>query len=58
MLMTGCTRPPALMRLRTLADPGTQDQAGGTYGSSLASIWSSAWSTFIHRVSSPGRTMS
>ena len=30
MLMTGCTRPPALMRLRTLADPGTQDQAGGT----------------------------
>jgi hypothetical protein len=58
MLPTGLARLPALARARTVADPGSRIKPARAHGRSLANIWLSASSTFIHKVSFPGRTMS
>jgi len=58
MLPTGLAWLPAPVRVRTVADPGSRINLARAHGTSLANIWLSASSTFIHKVSFPGRTMS
>jgi hypothetical protein len=59
MVVTGCTPDPRPDACQDSSRPGNlRSSRVRAYGSSLAIIWSSAWSTFIHRVSSPGSTMS